>query len=192
MPLSVRSCHQKTVVWFVLSRLDYCNLLVVGCPKYLLSKLQKVCNNTARLIFRTNRSTHITPMLYSLHWLPIEQRIKCKLSFLCFKIISHQSPMYLWELLHLHLSQQLCSIVNSECSEYHPSKQSPMVSALSLTRLLLSGTSSLFLSVIYLCQFFQIFLENLSLFKNLFFTLPYVCVYVCAHAHVLNCENLHI
>ena len=33
-----------------------------------------------------------------------------------------------------------------ECSEYHPSEQSPVVSALSLTRLQLSGTNSLFLS----------------------------------------------
>ena len=35
-----------------------------------------------------------------------------------------------------------------ECSEYHPSEQSPVVSALSLTRLQLSGTNSLFLSAI--------------------------------------------
>ena len=35
-----------------------------------------------------------------------------------------------------------------ECSEYHLSEQSPVVSALSHTRLQLSGTSSLFLSAI--------------------------------------------
>ena len=78
---------------FALSRLDYCNSLLVGCPKYLLSKLQKVQNNAARLIFRTTRSDHVTPMLHSLHWLPIEQRIEYKLSLLCFKIISHQAPI---------------------------------------------------------------------------------------------------
>ena len=64
---------------FVLSRVDYCNSLLAGCPKYLLSKLQKVQNNAARLIFRTTRSAHITPMLHSLHWLPIEQKIEYKL-----------------------------------------------------------------------------------------------------------------
>ena len=37
-----------------------------------------------------------------------------------------------------------------ECSEYHPSEQSPAVSALSLTGLQLSATNSLFLSVILL------------------------------------------
>ena len=79
---------------FVLPRLDYCNSLLAGCPKYFLSKLQKVQNNTARLFFRTTRSAHVTPMLQCLQWLPIEQRIEYKLSLLCFKIISDLAPIY--------------------------------------------------------------------------------------------------
>ena len=85
---------------------DYCNSLLAGCPKYLLSKLQKVQNNAARLIFRTTTSAHVTPMLHSLHWLPVEQGIEYKLSL----IISHQTPIYLSELLHLYTpSRQLRS-----------------------------------------------------------------------------------
>ena len=38
---------------FVLSRIDYCNSLLAGCPKQLIHKLQKVQNNAARLICRT-------------------------------------------------------------------------------------------------------------------------------------------
>ena len=34
----------------VLSCLDYCNFLLFGCPQYLLNKLQKVQNNTDRLL----------------------------------------------------------------------------------------------------------------------------------------------
>lgn len=37
-------------------------LILAGCPKHLFSKLQKVQNNDAGLIFRSTRSTHITPM----------------------------------------------------------------------------------------------------------------------------------
>ena len=104
--ICLKMSPKKLLYAFVLSRLGYCNSLLAGCPKYLLSKLPKVQNNVARLIFRTNRSAHVTPMLHSLHWLPIEQRIKYKLSLLCFKIISHQAPIYLSELLHLYTPSQ--------------------------------------------------------------------------------------
>ena len=93
---------RKLLCVFVLSRLDYFSSLLAGCPKCLLSKLQKAQNNAARLIFITTRSAHVTPLLHSLHWLPTEQRIEYKLSLLCFKIVSHQAPIYLSELLHLY------------------------------------------------------------------------------------------
>ena len=48
-----------------------------------------------------------------------------------------------------------------ECSEYHLYAQSPVVSLLSLTRLQLSGPTPCFSPSFYLCQFFQIFLENI-------------------------------
>ena len=76
---------KKLLCAFVLLRLDYYNSLLVGCPKYLLSKLQKVQNNAARLIFRTTRSAHVIPVIHSLHWLPIEQRIEYNLSLLCLR-----------------------------------------------------------------------------------------------------------
>lgn len=101
----------KTLICsFVLSRLDYCNSLLAGCPKHLLSRLQKVQNNAARLIFRTSRSAHVTPLLDSLHWLPVEQRIQYKLSLLCFKVLDDLSPSYISDLLQLYTpSRQLRS-----------------------------------------------------------------------------------
>ena len=139
----------KKLLWaFALSRLDYCNSLLAGCPKYLLSKLRKVQNTAARLVFRTSRSAHVTPMFHSLHWLPIEQRIEYKMSLFCLKIISPQAPIYLSELLHLYTpSRQLRSSADTRVFRIPSSEQSPVVSALSLTRLQLSGTNSLFLCV---------------------------------------------
>ena len=53
---SIRHCLSvqatKTVSAFVLTRLDYCNSLLSGCPQYLLNRLQKVHNNAARLIWK--------------------------------------------------------------------------------------------------------------------------------------------
>ena len=58
----------KTIVSaYVLSRLDYCNSLLSGCPKYLLNRLQKVQNNAARLILKAPKIDHITPHLCTLH-----------------------------------------------------------------------------------------------------------------------------
>ena len=61
---------------FVLSRIDYCNSLLAGCPKQLIHKLQKVQNNAARFICRTPKFDHISPVLHTLHWLPVGQRIE--------------------------------------------------------------------------------------------------------------------
>ena len=109
-PKQTKTNKQQLLCAFVLSRLAYCNSFLAGCPKYLRSKLQSVQNNAARLIFRTTRSAHVTPMLHSLHWITTEQRIEYKPSLLCFKIISRQAPICHSELLHLYTpSRQLRS-----------------------------------------------------------------------------------
>ena len=87
---------------FVLSRLDYCNSLLAGCPQTVLSKLQKLQNYAARLVLRTSKFSHSTPMLQSLHWLPVQQRIDYKLSLLCFKSLNGLAPSYLADLLKLY------------------------------------------------------------------------------------------
>ena len=63
---------KKTLVSaFVLSRLDYCNSLLFGCPQYLLNKLQKVQNNAARLVLRVSKKDHISPHLASFTGCPL-------------------------------------------------------------------------------------------------------------------------
>ena len=66
---------------FITSRLDSVNAVLQGLPNYLIDKLQRVQNFAARLITGSYKYDHITPVLKSLHWLSIEQRIKCKSQF---------------------------------------------------------------------------------------------------------------
>ena len=93
---------QKLMVSLVLSKLDYCNCLLVGLPDCLLQKLQHVQNHAAKVIFRKKKTDHVTPLLISLHWLPVKQRVRYKIAMLCHKILITNEPAYLRELLIKH------------------------------------------------------------------------------------------
>ena len=112
--LSITTCHKMLSrhwsLLLFLSRVDCFNSLLAGCPKQLSHKLQKVQNNAARLIFRTPKFDHISPVLHTLHWLPVEQRIECKLLLLAFKSVNNNGLSYLSDLLKFYSpSGQLCS-----------------------------------------------------------------------------------
>ena len=94
-----RTACEMLVQAHVTSRLDYCNALLYGLPKYLIEKLQKVQNYAARVITMTPKRDDITPVLASLHWLPIEQRIEFKTLLYTFKALNDQAPPYLCELV---------------------------------------------------------------------------------------------
>ena len=57
---------------FITSKVDYCNSLLYGVPKYLLLRLQRVLNCAARIVFKSDKYDHITPLPKELHWLPVE------------------------------------------------------------------------------------------------------------------------
>ena len=83
----------------VLPKLDYCNSLFYGSPMYLLERFQKVQNSAAILIFQCRKQNHISPLLMSLHWLPINACIEYKLSVICHSFFFGLSPIYLSDLL---------------------------------------------------------------------------------------------
>ena len=83
----------------VLSRLDYCNSLMLGSTKYNLKKLQQVQNCATRIVYRKRFVLHITPYLKELHWLRVEERIQYKIAVLMFKCVQGSAPKYLQELI---------------------------------------------------------------------------------------------
>uniref|UniRef100_A0A8C2IAD8 Reverse transcriptase domain-containing protein n=2 Tax=Cyprinus carpio TaxID=7962 RepID=A0A8C2IAD8_CYPCA len=90
---------EKLVHAFMTSRLDYCNALLGGCPASSINKLQVVQNAAARVLTRSRKYDHITPILQSLHWLPIKFRISYKILLLTYKALNGLAPAYLTSLL---------------------------------------------------------------------------------------------
>ena len=92
---------------FVLPKLDYCNSPFYGSPMYMLERLQRVKISAARLIFQCRKLNNISPLLMSLHWLPINARIEYKLSVICHSFFFGLSPIclspiYLSDLLFVY------------------------------------------------------------------------------------------
>lgn len=90
---------EKLIHAFISSRVDYCNGLFTGLPKKTIKSLQIIQNAAARLLTRTKRKDHITPILKSLHWLPVTYRIDFKVLFLVFKTLNGQGPLYMADML---------------------------------------------------------------------------------------------
>ena len=59
-----------------------------------------VQNSAARIITMSRKRQHITPILKSLHWLPVKYRIQYKALLLTFKSVNNLTPQYLQDLLH--------------------------------------------------------------------------------------------
>ncbi len=60
---------------FMTSRLDYFNALLGGCSTHLINKLQMVQNAAARVLTRTRKYDHISPVMATMYWLPIKHCI---------------------------------------------------------------------------------------------------------------------
>lgn len=68
----------------------------------LLNRLQLVLNASARLLTGIRKKQYVTPILASLHWLPLQFRIDFKLLIFEYKALHNLASPYLVHLLHIH------------------------------------------------------------------------------------------
>ena len=98
-PEVTNDAAQTLVNTLVTSRLDGLNALLIGVPQTTVALLQRVQNNAARVVTGTPKHDHISPILRSLHWLPVATRIKFKVLLLAYKCVHGIAPPYLQELI---------------------------------------------------------------------------------------------
>ena len=65
----------------------------------LIRRLQKIQNWAAKLIYKQSKYTHVTPLLNTLHWLPIVKRIEFKVLIFVHGCIYNTTPTYMSELI---------------------------------------------------------------------------------------------
>ena len=90
-------------------------------PNCHLHKLQRVQNAAARLIFEESKYCQVTPLLKSLHWLPVKYRIIFKVLLITFKAIHGLAPVYISELISIRdvsLSRYCLRLTNSLTLNY--------------------------------------------------------------------------
>nr|XP_029501537.1 uncharacterized protein LOC115117211 [Oncorhynchus nerka] len=98
-PCLTQEAAQVLIQALVISRLDYCNSLLAGLPACAIKPLQLIQNAAARLVFNLPKFSHVTPLLRSLHWLPVEARIRYKTMVLAYGAVRGTAPQYLQALI---------------------------------------------------------------------------------------------
>ena len=127
---------------FVLSRIDYCNLLLFGSTHDVTSHLQRIQNYAARLILRLPKASNMSTHLKSLHWLHVKVRSTYKIACLCYHCHSSTAPSYVTDMLQKKPSHTR----NTRSSSYtmpllnKPAHSKATVGDHSFSFLLLSGT----------------------------------------------------
>jgi len=77
-----RTALTTLVSSFIVSKVDYCNVVLAGLPQRELDCVQSVVNAAARQSTDARKYDHVTPLLMDLHWLRVPERVKFKLCVL--------------------------------------------------------------------------------------------------------------
>ena len=103
-----RRSRIAVIEYYVLSQLNYCNILMQNISQGVIAKIQKLQNACTRFIFGLRKFDHISAHFRQLNVLNMENRRLLHSATLMHKITSNKAPVYLCSkicyrnALHLH------------------------------------------------------------------------------------------
>ena len=111
---------------FIVTALDYRNALLSEVFRMEASEallhakhlrlLRVTQDNAARLLTRSSRGNHITPVLQQLHWLPVMKRVDFKVLTLIYKALHEENcPDYLRTMFPLYTPTRNLRSSNDPC-----------------------------------------------------------------------------
>ena len=101
----------------VISKLDYCNSLLLRSADYQLNKMQQIQNMACRIVCNLCKFNYVSSSMQDLHWLKIPYRIQFKVTCIMCKCRNDQYPKYLTDLLSSkHKARQLHSCTSDRYS----------------------------------------------------------------------------
>ena len=93
--LLTRKATVQLMCSFFLSRLDYCNSLLIDITSDQMYHLKKNQNHAAKVVFHKSKHEHVTPLLKKLHWLLVKERLPVKEATFAFRFFDGTLPPYL-------------------------------------------------------------------------------------------------
>ena len=104
----------KTLVQaHVISRLDYCNAILINIPKFMIERMQKIMNIAARIILQIPRDSSVTNAFIKLHWLKVNERNQFKVLCITWKALHGMTPAYISNRLKLYTPSRNLQSENS-------------------------------------------------------------------------------
>ena len=94
--LNIRSVVNKApLLHSLITDHDLSILAFTDITVRLIDRLRALLNASARLIYASRRTEHVTPLLRDLHWLRYPKRIDYKLAVLVYRCLHGLAPSYL-------------------------------------------------------------------------------------------------
>ena len=90
----------------VISKLDYCNALLLRVSDQQLNKLQKIQDMGSNVINNLGKYNHVTDHMKDLHWLKVPECIQFKALVTVYQYVNDLAASFVKDLLNLDLNRK--------------------------------------------------------------------------------------